>query len=1311
MPIVAFFVSLSASRRADEASNALRQTRLRIADLERELSELKTRLSAALAGTGGVGAAAQTTPQAAPRAEAPLQVAQPSFRTAMPAPAVPPSTTASPVSSPTSRPPAVPTAPAQPTAPALVASTTTPSATQDVGRVGAAAGVSAGASAARAAQTPARSSGRAPTQPPPPSAAEQQLQHWLKAGREWLFGGNLVAKVGLLILFIGIAFLMRLASDYITVPIELRLAGVAAAAIALLIWGWKIRDKRSGIALPTQGAALAILMLVTFGSYRLFAVIPSGAAFVVLVALVAFTCLLAALQNAMWLAMFGIAGGFAAPILTSSGGGSHIALFTYYALLNAGILALALRTAWRPLNLLGFIFTFLIGTAWGVLRYEPQHYLSTQLFLVLFALFYLAIAVLYALRQAPQLKSYVDGTLVFGTPLAAMGLQYGLVKDMPLGMALSALTAGLVYAILTAALWHWRRGTLRLLVESFFALAVVFGTLAIPLAVDGRWTSAVWALEGSAIVWIGLRQRQALAWKFGLLVQVGSWAAFIAALKGIDALSALKGNLWLGFLLLGLTAVMLAWVFRKEQATESDAAKSAGSLAAIFVCAGVIWLLAGAWVEVWLRSDGISRATMLVLSALALVWLAQWFARRLQWALPAGLANIVFALAALVFVVLAWPHMDLGEGDYFATTLRDWLLEGSLIGGALLCAAALGSAVSFQGASRAHAAGAPQDVAGTANAWLLIAAFWWFGFVLPPLVQAVAWTSAQGGTTSASGARELPWWAVGFWTTYAVAAAASAWLWLQIALRGAFANRYLMITLFWPGVTAAAVLLFAVRMVDRVVLFRGAAFDTDTHWLIGLANGPLLGALLLATLCATAAMRVRRSERTEFLQMSADAKRNAELMWVLGFGVIWYVLVCDAVAAAVARWVATVPELHGLDLSFGTAYALCVLASAWVFSIFGARWQSSPLRTLAGAAWAVQVLVTVRLLATLYGSQELPGPALVAVGVCAWLVAAHLVRPWAASVREKKADAAASTATLWLKCAYMLRVAAPWLMVMPAVSLGTWQWLQGGGAQQSAELASAGWVVAGAWSDYLAAWVGFGLLFWLLRQAQHEDGSSQGWPLAPLQRWHRTLWIALGSGWGVLLVVYWNLRQDGTMAPLPYLPILNPLDITTGIATALVIALLHANSRESAAPWAAQWAALWQHRAKWGAACAFAWLNLMLLRTAAQYLSIPYRAETLFASQFVQAMLSLVWTATALACMWLASRRAARRVWMVGAVLLGVVVLKLFVVDLSNVGSVARVVSFIGVGVLMLAIGYLAPLPSGTAKPPTPATPQPSAAV
>jgi uncharacterized membrane protein len=168
--------------------------------------------------------------------------------------------------------------------------------------------------------------------------------------------------------------------------------------------------------------------------------------------------------------------------------------------------------------------------------------------------------------------------------------------------------------------------------------------------------------------------------------------------------------------------------------------------------------------------------------------------------------------------------------------------------------------------------------------------------------------------------------------------------------------------------------------------------------------------------------------------------------------------------------------------------------------------------------------------------------------------------------------------------------------------------------------------------------------------------------------------------------VYWNLRQDGAMVPLPYLPVLNPLDLTTGFVALLATSVWRSNRNSIDARFRAL-------GIKTAMAFAFAWLNLMLLRTAAQYLDIPYRLTSLYQSQFVQAMLSIVWTLTAFLTMRYAVRSLSKPLWMVGAALLVAVVAKLALIDLSNAGSIARVVSFIGVGGLMVLIGYLAPFP------------------
>ena len=86
-------------------------------------------------------------------------------------------------------------------------------------------------------------------------------------------------------------------------------------------------------------------------------------------------------------------------------------------------LVVALYLGLHRASLVGFVFTFLISCFWGYRYYRPELFATTEPFLVLYFLFYQAIAILYASRQATDLKGLVDGTLVFGVPVVVFAMQ------------------------------------------------------------------------------------------------------------------------------------------------------------------------------------------------------------------------------------------------------------------------------------------------------------------------------------------------------------------------------------------------------------------------------------------------------------------------------------------------------------------------------------------------------------------------------------------------------------------------------------------------------------------------------------------------------------------------------------------------------------------------------------------------------------------------------------------------------------------------------------------------------------------------
>ena len=380
--------------------------------------------------------------------------------------------------------------------------------------------------------------------------------------------GNIVVKVAMVILFFGLSFLIKYAADNNLLPIEFRLLGVAAFGFLLLFIGWRLRASNTLYALVLQGGAVGILYLTLYSAGRLD-VIPMSMAFVLLFLVVIASCVLAVIQDAKALALFATAGGFMAPILTSTGEGSHVSLFSYYVVLNIGIFIIAWFKSWRSLNWLGFMFTFIIASLWAMKFYQPEFFTTTQPFLIIFFLFYVAISVLFAFKQPPNLKGLVDGTLVFGAPLVGFALQSQLVDDFEYGHALSAVVLGVFYFVLQWFLDPKKYPGMQALKEAFLALAVIFFTLSIPFIVDGHWTAAAWALEGAGILWIALRQDQYLARIFGLLLQLGAAIIFLARNEDLHAHLPLLNSLYIGSVMIALAGWFSAYQYFKYKPTRS----------------------------------------------------------------------------------------------------------------------------------------------------------------------------------------------------------------------------------------------------------------------------------------------------------------------------------------------------------------------------------------------------------------------------------------------------------------------------------------------------------------------------------------------------------------------------------------------------------------------------------------------------------------------------------------------------------------------------------------------------------------------
>jgi uncharacterized membrane protein len=531
------------------------------------------------------------------------------------------------------------------------------------------------------------------------------LDRAVAAAVVWIKGGNPLARIGIVVLFFGAAFLAKYAADHSLFPIELRFIAIACGALALLIVGWRLRKRRPAYAEVLEGGGVAGLYLTVFAAASLFHLIPLGLAFALMVGIVLAAAALALAQNALSLAVIGTAGGFLAPILVSSGSGNHVALFSYYAVLNVGIFAIAWFRTWRVLNVLGFVFTFGVTSLWRIASYTPDEVVSADAFLILFFLMYVGVSILSSLRQAPTLKDYVSGSLVFGLPVVAFTIHATLVARYEYALAWSALATGALYLVLAYALVRSGRSNLQVLSEAFAALGVIFASLAIPLAFDTRTTAAMWAVEGAGLVWLGVRQDRRLARAFGALLQLAAGVGFLIGLPHPSGKLAFLNTAFMGAAMLAFSGWFTGYTLHRNRERAARYERGASKVAAIW---GTVWWLFGGVGEIdRLASDW---PFGLILIYVAGTCLALTFAG-LRWAWPmARLIGVFLPFVAIAFASL----VALDVGHPFG--------EGGIVGWSALFAVLYWT---LQGVERDALAPRAHPVLHAVAAWALIALAAW----------------------------------------------------------------------------------------------------------------------------------------------------------------------------------------------------------------------------------------------------------------------------------------------------------------------------------------------------------------------------------------------------------------------------------------------------------------------------------------------------------------------------------------------------------------------------------------------------------
>jgi uncharacterized membrane protein len=322
-------------------------------------------------------------------------------------------------------------------------------------------------------------------------------------------GSQFFNRIAIVLLLIGTAYGMKWSVDHGWIgPTGRVILGLIAGA-ALVVWSERFRSKGfAAFSYSLKAVGSGVLYLSLWAAFHLYGLLPSSVALALMVLVTAWNAYMAWAQDSELLAVYALAGGFATPMLLSSGGNHELFLFTYLLAIDVATVALV-RLRHFPRLLIGaFPLTVLYFTGWYASFYSPDQLAPTSAFLLLFAATFASVPLAPAADEDPSASPACPRSTLLEDIL------------LPLANAANAALAGycllqysgdhallpwLMVALAAAYLALMRAPQTAVASAIHLSLAIVLLTIAIPLKASGHWITVTWLVEGLALVWVATR--------------------------------------------------------------------------------------------------------------------------------------------------------------------------------------------------------------------------------------------------------------------------------------------------------------------------------------------------------------------------------------------------------------------------------------------------------------------------------------------------------------------------------------------------------------------------------------------------------------------------------------------------------------------------------------------------------------------------------------------------------------------------------------------------------------------------------------
>ncbi len=324
---------------------------------------------------------------------------------------------------------------------------------------------------------------------------------------EKFIGENILSKVAITILVIGIAFFVKYAIDKEWIN-EIARVGIGILCGGIVLgFAHRLRKNFKAFSSVLVAGGIAIFYFtigIAFHQYHIFGQTP---AFVLMLVITGFSVFISVMYDRQELAVLSLIGGFATPFMVSTGQGNYQVLFIYVLILDMGMLVLAYLRKWNLLNILAYAFTMLLYFAWlqsKVIGQPNAPYKGAMIFASIFYVVFIVMSLINNIKEKRKFGAIDLSILISNTFLFyGAGMQILNNYHHELQGLFSLMMAA--FNLICSWLLYKKFKADQKLVYLMIGLTLTFVTLVAPVQLHGNYITIFWALESVLLMWLAQR--------------------------------------------------------------------------------------------------------------------------------------------------------------------------------------------------------------------------------------------------------------------------------------------------------------------------------------------------------------------------------------------------------------------------------------------------------------------------------------------------------------------------------------------------------------------------------------------------------------------------------------------------------------------------------------------------------------------------------------------------------------------------------------------------------------------------------------